>query len=118
MCRYDNPQLVLSYLSAFLLSEDRGGTQALRAKLGGGDFTAPAREAKYARTARDILDYMRRDMTHPEGGLFSAEVRLSLSVGVLGPRRYCPRRRVLGRIAEVQLRASRSRSEGHRAQGF
>lgn len=66
----------MSYLSAFLLSEDRGGTQALHTKLGDPGLRAPPREAKYARTARDILDYMRRDMTHPEGGLFSAEVRL------------------------------------------
>ena len=28
----------------------------------------------FARVARDILDYMQRDMTHAEGGLFSAEV--------------------------------------------
>ncbi len=25
--------------------------------------------------ARDILNYMRRDMTHPDGGIYSAEVR-------------------------------------------
>jgi hypothetical protein len=29
----------------------------------------------YATVVRGILDYLRRDMTHPEGGLFSAEVR-------------------------------------------
>jgi uncharacterized protein YyaL (SSP411 family) len=29
----------------------------------------------YATVVRGVLDYMRRDMTHPEGGLYSAEVR-------------------------------------------
>jgi hypothetical protein len=28
----------------------------------------------YATVVRGILDYLRRDMTHPEGGLYSAEV--------------------------------------------
>ena len=67
----------MTYLSAFLLSEDRQGSQALRAKLGGSTETQ-RRDPQYARTARDILDYMRRDMTHPDGGLFSAEVWLGV----------------------------------------
>jgi hypothetical protein len=29
----------------------------------------------YATVVRGVLDYLRRDMTHPEGGLYSAEVR-------------------------------------------
>lgn len=49
---YDNPQLADTYLAAFQLSGD----------------------ARYAATARGILDYLRRDMTHPDGGIFSAEV--------------------------------------------
>ena len=34
---------------------------------------APPKETDYAATARDILDYVLRDMTHPEGGFYSAE---------------------------------------------
>jgi len=49
---YDGPQLALTYLSAFQLTENQS----------------------YATVARGILDYLRRDMTHPEGGIFSAEV--------------------------------------------
>jgi len=48
---YDNAQLAQLYLDAFLLSGD----------------------ARHAEVARDILDYVLRDMTHPGGGFFSAE---------------------------------------------
>ena len=48
---YDNAQLVPLYLDAFLASGDR----------------------RHADTARDILDYVLRDMTHPDGGFYSAE---------------------------------------------
>jgi uncharacterized protein YyaL (SSP411 family) len=48
---YDNAQLAQLYLDAFLVSGD----------------------AHHAGTARDILDYVLRDMTHPGGGFFSAE---------------------------------------------
>jgi uncharacterized protein len=48
---YDNAQLAQLYLDAFLVSGD------------------PC----YAATARDILDYVQRDMTHPAGGFYSAE---------------------------------------------
>ncbi len=48
---YDNAQLVQLYLDAFLVSG----------------------EQKFADVARDILRYVRRDMTHPEGGFYSAE---------------------------------------------
>jgi uncharacterized protein YyaL (SSP411 family) len=48
---YDNAQLAHLYLDAFLLSGD----------------------AAYAAVVRDILDYILRDMTHPEGGFCSAE---------------------------------------------
>ncbi len=48
---YDNAQLVQLYLDAYLVSgEDR-----------------------YADVARGILGYVLRDMTHPEGGFYSAE---------------------------------------------
>jgi len=48
---YDNAQLVQLYLDAYLVSGD----------------------ARQANVARDILDYVLRDMTHPEGGFYSAE---------------------------------------------
>ena len=48
---YDNAQLAQLYLDAFLVSG----------------------EARYAEVARDILGYVLRDMTHPDGGFYSAE---------------------------------------------
>ena len=48
---YDNAQLVNLYLDAHLVSG----------------------QERYAATARDIIRYILRDMTHPGGGFFSAE---------------------------------------------
>jgi uncharacterized protein YyaL (SSP411 family) len=48
---YDNAQLAQLYLDAYLVSGI----------------------ARHAETVRDILDYVLRDMTHPEGGFYSAE---------------------------------------------
>jgi uncharacterized protein YyaL (SSP411 family) len=48
---YDNAQLAQLYLDAFLASG----------------------EARFAAIVRDILAYVLRDMTHPEGGFYSAE---------------------------------------------
>jgi uncharacterized protein YyaL (SSP411 family) len=48
---YDNAQLAQLYLDAFLISGD----------------------ARHGEIVRDILDYVLRDMTHPDGGFFSAE---------------------------------------------
>ncbi len=48
---YDNAQLTQLYLDAFLAGGDR----------------------RHADTARDILDYVLRDLTHPGGGFYSAE---------------------------------------------
>jgi uncharacterized protein len=48
---YDNAQLAQLYLDAFVVSGD----------------------TRYANVVRDILDYVLRDMTHPEGGFYSAE---------------------------------------------
>jgi uncharacterized protein YyaL (SSP411 family) len=48
---YDNAQLAQLYLDDFLVSG----------------------EVRYAEVTRDILDYVLRDMTHPEGGFYSAE---------------------------------------------
>ena len=52
---YDNAQLVQLYLDAYLVSGDE----------------------KYAAVVRDILRYIQRDMTHPEGGFYSAENAVS-----------------------------------------
>src|SRR4051794_19522076 len=48
---YDQAQLAISYLEASQISGD----------------------PQYARVARDILEYVLRDMTHPDGGFYSAE---------------------------------------------
>ena len=48
---YDQAQLASSYLDAFQITRD----------------------VQYANTVRDILDYVRRDMTAKEGGFYSAE---------------------------------------------
>lgn len=48
---YDNAQLVHLYLDAFLISG----------------------EQRHAQVVRDILEYVLRDMTHPDGGFYSAE---------------------------------------------
>ena len=48
---YDNAQLAQLYLDAYVVSQ----------------------EPRYAEVARDILGYVLRDMTHPDGGFYSAE---------------------------------------------
>src|SRR5207244_13025022 len=48
---YDQAQLASAYLDAFQITSD----------------------AEFAVTARDTLDYVRRDMISPEGGFYSAE---------------------------------------------
>ena len=48
---YDQAQLAMAYLDAFQITQDR----------------------QYAEVARDILDYVARDMTSKDGGFFSAE---------------------------------------------
>ncbi|MSU58638.1 MAG: thioredoxin domain-containing protein [Pedosphaera sp.] len=50
---YDNAQLTQLYLDAFLVSPDASG--------------------RHAEVVRDILGYVLRDMTHPDGGFYSAE---------------------------------------------
>ena len=48
---YDQAQLAISYLEAFQITRD----------------------GQYAAAARDIFDYVLRDMTDPDGGFYSAE---------------------------------------------
>ncbi len=59
---YDNAQIAINYLDAYQITKDE-------------DF---------ARIAREILDYVLRDMTHPQGGFFSAEDADSLPPGSVG----------------------------------
>ncbi len=47
---YDNAQLTVLYLEAFQLTDNQ----------------------RYATVAREVLDYVSREMTHPEGGFYSA----------------------------------------------
>lgn len=54
-CRlYDNPQIAKTYLEAFQCTG----------------------KPEYAFTVRGVLDYLLRDMRHPEGGFYSAEVSM------------------------------------------
>jgi uncharacterized protein YyaL (SSP411 family) len=59
---YDQAQLAVTYLHAWQIN----------------------REPLFEQTARDILDYVLRDMTSPEGAFFSAEDADSLTPGPLG----------------------------------
>jgi hypothetical protein len=80
---YDNAQLAQLYLDAALLSgevaagpghpaQGPDGRRPRRPGDGGEDAFAPV-GALHAEVARDILAYIHRDMTHPEGGFYSAE---------------------------------------------
>jgi uncharacterized protein len=60
---YDQAQLALTYLDAFQIAKDK----------------------QYESVARDILDYVARDMTSKEGGFFSAEDADSPVVGIDDP---------------------------------
>ncbi len=55
---YDNAQLAQLYLDAHLIAKTESGKR---------------KAETFADTARDILDYVLRDMTHPDGGFYSAE---------------------------------------------
>jgi hypothetical protein len=96
---YDNPQLALTYLDAFRVTlarqrssgssgsstlaataaADAGAALASPIAAGSSSGVSTADEVLYdprvyATVVRGVLDYLRRDMTHPEGGLYSAEV--------------------------------------------
>ena len=60
---YDQAQLAVAYLDAFQITRDK----------------------RYESVARDILDYVARDMTSKEGGFFSAEDADSPVVGIDAP---------------------------------
>jgi len=84
---YDNAQLAQLYLDAWLVS----------------------REARYAEVARGILDYVLRDMTHPDGGFYSAED--ADSEGHEG-KFYCWTRRELGELLAPEELAAATRYFG------
>jgi hypothetical protein len=72
---YDQAQLAQLYLDVHLISEGRvprAPDSSGRKSLGLAEL-APPKETDYADTVRDILGYVLRDMTHPEGGFHSAE---------------------------------------------
>src|SRR5438093_2402710 len=60
---YDQAQLAVAYLDAFQITQNR----------------------QFASVARDVLDYVLRDMTSKEGGFFSAEDADSPIVGIGDP---------------------------------
>ena len=72
---YDQAQLAQLYLDAHLVSEGRviRAPDSSSIKSLGLAELAPPMETDYAVTTRDILNYVLRDMTHPEGGFYSAE---------------------------------------------
>jgi hypothetical protein len=91
---YDNPQLVSTYLDAIAAasavaarssssatsgSSVAAGTAAAAARAGPASSSAAVLEVGAVDdwgvfAVRGVLDYLIRDMTHPEGGIFSAEV--------------------------------------------
>jgi hypothetical protein len=60
---YDNAQLAQLYLDAHLIAKAENGKQKAESK----------NAEQFAKVAGDILDYVLRDMTHPDGGFYSAE---------------------------------------------
>ena len=91
---YDNPQLAMTYLDAYQLTGD----------------------ASHAAVAAGVLDYLMRDMTHPEGGVFAAEDADSLDWEGGGAKKkegwfY------VWREAEVKRVLGGCRAAGHRGGG-
>jgi uncharacterized protein YyaL (SSP411 family) len=66
---YDQAQLAQLYLDAHLVVQNLEGTASSVPQYSGQRRSA----ALHAATARNVLDYVLRDMTHPEGGFYSAE---------------------------------------------
>jgi len=78
---YDNAQLAQLYLDAHLVSQPSSSSSSSSspAPPAGQNLQPPALsrrslpETPFAAVARDILDYVLRDLTHPGGGWYSAE---------------------------------------------
>jgi uncharacterized protein YyaL (SSP411 family) len=70
---YDNAQLAQLYLDTHLVAEGRvTRVPGSKKNLEHAELVSP-NEAPFASVARDILDYVVRDMSHPDGGFYSAE---------------------------------------------
>ncbi|MEY2466462.1 MAG: uncharacterized protein QOD03_983 [Verrucomicrobiota bacterium] len=73
---YDNAQLAQLYLDAYLVSEGRiprVPEPGKKINQGSAALVPPGESKMFADVVRDILDYVLRDMTHAEGGFYSAE---------------------------------------------
>jgi uncharacterized protein YyaL (SSP411 family) len=76
---YDNAQLAQLYLDAAICQSRPDSTQreATIARVTPSSLSRPTGEGwgegAFSGIVRDILDYILRDMTHPEGGFYSAE---------------------------------------------
>jgi uncharacterized protein YyaL (SSP411 family) len=85
---YDQAQLAVAYLDAVqILRDPHLNPQAGLATAGEhreADAKAPVR-VEFEAVARDILDYVARDMTSKEGGFFSAEDADSPVAGIADP---------------------------------
>jgi uncharacterized protein YyaL (SSP411 family) len=77
---YDQAQLALAYLDAFQITNDPHLPPTLRFGVAGNPLPGQGEEVAkrqvrvgFEAVARDILDYVARDMTSKDGGFFSAE---------------------------------------------
>lgn len=131
---YDNPQLANTYLAAFQACAVGLSNCAVQDPLAASahsllchdpDSTAALLQAtddpQYAWVARGVLDYMMRDMTHPEGGIFSAEVPIPpRCAGCADGLQYViPAVRIIGlcQCKQCQQRLCNARSAGCRQPG-
>ncbi|MGH7992513.1 MAG: thioredoxin domain-containing protein, partial [Limisphaerales bacterium] len=70
---YDNAQLAQLYLDAHLAMKRSDGAMEKWSDEVSNTPTLQHSNPPFAGVVRDILDYVLRDMTHPEGGFYSAE---------------------------------------------
>jgi uncharacterized protein YyaL (SSP411 family) len=72
---YDNAQLVQLYLDAHLLATEHWSDGVVEKGSDEGDKATALQHSgfPFAAVVRSTLDYVLRDMTHPDGGFFSAE---------------------------------------------
>ena len=72
---YDNAQLVQLYLDAYLVAGEKRSDGVVESWSDEKSNTPTLQYSStpFAAVARGILDYVLRDMTHPEGGFYSAE---------------------------------------------
>ncbi|MBI2916106.1 MAG: thioredoxin domain-containing protein, partial [Elusimicrobia bacterium] len=91
---YDNAQLAVNYLEAYQIVGD----------------------PLFSQTARETLDYILRDMSHPQGGLYSAEDADSLPQDLVG--KFSPEEAKLGTAPDRALSLiSPEEAEFHKLEG-